>query len=535
MSTGKPAGLDFLGMTCDVLSGFFPLSDDNIPTIREAVLGIATPKEMAGDIPVGVTKKDLKQTSGDTARGSSKAAYSKSLGDEAGVDVAYGAFSGSVSITYKSTVSAVEEEYYSTILDTAYTFSLRFDYREVDKTQGDLSHTDDALCLNQGLLDDFGKLDPKDNGESAIDFFGKWGTHVICWTLAGGQATYSSSGSSSDFSDEDSYVVAAKAKYASASGSATFSASTESATDNEQENVQEATSVRLRGGDSKKQDAALAAGTPDSFQAWLDSVPGNEECIGFNQTDGLVPLSEFCPDGDRQAYLETVWGRLSGTKPILPSFAEADQEMHECTDGAESGSFHAKWTDRYDNKHTQRWSAGDGEVLVGWGGHIDGNHHINRMVCVTLNMRTGEYSVHPPPDQIDYETTIWGSFFMAPAGHVITGLGVAQKDTSFYSLHVWYQRLNPYTLDSDNLLDGEILGAVCPTVTHHALDLSNLQSNWSAHGGGGIDSELNRFYRPEVDNQKIITGISIHATDSSNPHKGFDYMVLTRSNMRMPG
>ena len=480
------------------------------------------------EIPVGVSfQSPTLIDTASTVSGAGESDYSSQMAASVGVKGSYGMFSASVEASYGSSVSMESSYYYATCIETGETYTLGFSEGDVDLDGSNSSlNFEVAAALQQAFTD----LETDDDGTNAQNFFNEWGTHIISGIVMGGQTSYSMYGSTSDFSTSQDFSSSAEASYCTVSGSASFSESSSSST----EDVESQASMSIVGGDSTANANLMAAvGTDDAsdyYTAWFESIPGNEAWYGFTDTGGLFLISDLCTIADTQAYLEDVFNQLTGVDVVIPSSNVNDQStmLYSDSPGATSDDYLVDITDQSESGTTQIWEANSNEVLVGIGGIIDSDHHLYKMVVITLNMENQEYNNYFFGD--GDSSTSWQAFGMAPEGSVITGFGLTQQSKSLSDLILFTQEVQ-LTDQNGTYLDATINEILSEKSDDQEIDFDNLPFGevFASQGGGSTIQDFNRSatlnFPPDSGNTLVISGFSANSTNNDTPNDGFDYLT----------
>lgn len=472
----------------------------------------------------------------DARSGSSESSYTSQLAASVGVSGSYGMFTGSFEASYGSSVSVDSSYYYTTCIETGEAYTLGFDEGDVDL---DNSNPKLNFEVSEVLSNAFANIVPDNDGSAAQDFFNTYGTHIISGMIMGGQTNYSMYGSQEDFDSESDFSSSAEAQYCTVSGSAAFDYETSTST----KNVESQSSLNILGGDTNAASALRAAvdtdDAPDAYTAWFNSIPGNEAWYGLTETGGLSLISDFCTIPETKTYLENVYDQLTGVNIVTSSQNVNDQSVMEWSDspGATSGDYLVNVKDQTTSGSTKTWSVNSNELLVGFGGKIDSDKHLAKMVVVTLNTENQEYNAYYFGGS---DSTDWEAFCMAPKGSVITGLGMTMKDKSFANLVMFTQGLNLCAQDG-NFLDDTVKVFAASQSDSQNIDFENLPFGtiYAAEAGGnGTDiSYYNRSatpdFPPQDGNQNAITGLSIHSTKNGTPNNGFDFVTTNFSSLNL--
>ncbi len=479
------------------------------------------------DLTDGVQYTDSQpKAKGTKAAGRATEDYQFNLAVRAGVQGKYGLFSGSASAGYGTTQTSTDERWYSETFDSHSYYTLGISPLDVSVDTTDVGQSPTPFCVSRSLQAAFDQLAIDTNGKGAIDFFHQFGTHVVTGIDLGGQVRYAAFGSQSDFSSQDEFNANAEGKYDSLAGSATFTAEASSATTKKESKVTSESSVVAIGGESQARSAvgqgANDAANAAAYTTSANSVPGNYAWIDYTRSGGsLTEIWRFSNDDDKRNYLQSVFDQLHGG---LFETANAAWEL------ANQGTNQSKQAEA-DLKTALTWNPNnDKEVLVGWGGRINDNNHISRMVIISYNLQTDEFSVEVVGSGSD--SSSWESFFLAPQGSVITGLGMAEGGNNVKYLNVWTQKLKlADQSDPSQFLDSTITrwtGATPPSSKKvDPLNLSD-QKSWALSGSDTKLGDLELYFEPDADNQKVIRGITV---ESTKRNKGFDYLNLYRADV----
>ncbi len=520
-STGQMPGTDILGHTFNAITGDYAIRDDLYALI--AINGIQNPKSEQTktndadgqdyEVPQGISYvPDQASMVGSTAAGASKSSFTSDLSAKASIDARYGLYQGSVDAAYGSQITANSEEYYLTTFDTWSYYNLGLSLTDVDISTTDLESTDKDFCLSRDMQAAFDTLEVDGSGSNATEFFRAYGTHVVTGIIMGGQCRYWAYGAQSDFKDENEFNVNAEAKYDSLTGSAAFSAEVGGSSTTEESSVESQTSIEAYGGSAETQSELRSDPSDEDYQAWGNSVADNLAWIDY-QGGGVSAVWELCNDAEKREYLESVFGQLYGSRSY--SFETYDQIITQCRDGTKP------WNS--DPSHVQSWVSGNNnQVIVGFGGNINSNKHLNKMIIITYDVVTGEYLTNYTGGG-DADTK-WDAFYMAPEGSVITGIGMSQKSKDFSKLYVWYQKL-ALADQSGVYLDSEISSWPGSSGSPAKVNNKNLPAGtgWCADGATEDYRDLQRYYQPEASNQYAMSGIAANSSDNNN---GFNYLVI---------
>ena len=520
-------GLDLLGHTFNAITDDYAMQDDLYPLV--AINGIDDPKNThtvtsdANDedyeIPVGVSYTGSQPSNlGTTTQGDTKSSYSSSLSASASIDARYGLYSGSVDASYGTEVTSTNEEYYLTTFDSWSYYDLGLSLTDVDVTTTDLEATDKDFCLTADMQAAFDGLEVDDSGRNAKDFFTSYGTHVLIGVAIGGQCRYSMYGSQYDFESEQEFNVNAEAEYSSLTGSAAFATEIDGKDTSEESSVQSQTSIQVLGGSAETRADLSSDPSSDDYKAWEESIAENLAWIDY-QSGGVSGIWALCDDPDKSSYLEAAFGQLYGSDGY--SFETYDLQVTQCTDGNKT------WNS--DPNHNQSWTAGnETEVIVGFGGNINSDKHVGKLIIITYDLVSGDYATHytggGDPD------TKWEAFYMAPTGSAITGIGMSQASKDWSYLHVWYQKLQ--LADQNGVfLDPEISEWTGSSGDSRIVDPAALPagSGWCADGSSTVD-QLQRYFRPDEGNTYVLTGIDVNCSNSVN---GFNYLTINQELLRL--
>jgi hypothetical protein len=515
-------GCTTLGHTFNAITGDYATQGQIYPLI--AINGIDNPKntqlkesnadEQEYDVPVGIAyNADSIESIGKTVESSSKSQFSSNLSASASIDARYGQYQGSIDASYSTETTSNNEEYYSEVFDSVSYYNLGLSKTDVDITTTDLNSTEKNFCISSGMQQAFDELEIDDSGKNASIFFTDYGTHVLIGIIMGGQCRYAAYGSQSDFSTQNDFTVNVEAKYMSISGSASFEGEVNGATSEEESEVKSNTALEVDGGD-----ATLLSSDNDTgpeYTKWQQSIPENLAWIDY-QAAGTMGLWELCSNTDKSNYLQSVYGQLYGSNYY--TFTTIDQHTTLCKDG------NLSFND--DPNHRLSWTGKDNEVMVGYGGNINSNKHLKKIIVIAYNLDTGEYITYYGGDG-DSDTK-WESFYMAPKGSIITGIGMRQNSKKFANLYVWYQQLQ--LADQTGIyLDPVINSWAGQDGSAQKVNPKNLPigTGWCADGVTTID-ELQRYYQPIENNIEIISGIDANCSDNVN---GFNYLSIIQDHL----
>lgn len=394
----KLTGVDMLGYTYDILGKYA----DAAYTQHVVIAGIqdATETETFNydnleDAAYEYPSTCFVQSSSPAStsfqsEGSTYEGFSQDTEGKMGVSGDYGAFSGSLDVSYSESVKASSSYFYSSIFDTATGYDLRI--------------KDEHLKLIdevQTALDD-PNVDP-------ADVFASWGTHVVAGVVVGGQCRYWAYGSQSSFADLHDFDVNVEGAYGGASGSASYSTSTATMT----EEVETQTGVEVLGGTTEARNALT---NHQDYDAWSSSVPYLPAVIAFAPEGGLVPIWDFCSDTTRSAQVkerfeELYVPRRGAMKWVYVEGSSPDGGKEVYTDDPE-------------------------EFVVGFGGNVDTNNNLNRIAIMIDNVRGGERTwVQSEGGSLERSGAV-------PEGCALTGIAVHAEDDTLKHLKLYYQRVN---------------------------------------------------------------------------------------------
>ncbi len=498
-------------------------------TVTETYLGVDY------EVPVGVSfvPNPTPARDANTAVGSDQSEYTQQLALSVGASGSYGLFSASMEMNYGSSISVESSTYYASCIETGQAYTLGFHVSDVDKTGDDPNKN---FKVSDSLKAAFDELEIDDDGSNAREFFDFWGTHVVSGISMGGQTSFSMYGSSEYWETTQDFEGSAEAKYGTVSGSTSFDYSSSSS----EEHVESNQSLFVTGGDT----GLLSTDQGDenstlSYDEWFNSIQGNEAWYGFTQ-DGLSRISSFCNDASKQEYLDNVYFQLSGETSLItysnPNEPEQYTMSYKDSPGATEGEFLVHTKDQALKDTTYVWNAASDEVLAGIGFGIDSDHHLKRMVVITLNLTDMGYNSYFFGNGDDESK--WQAYCMAPKGGVITGFGVSQKSKSLSHLIMYYQNLNICD-QTQTFLEPTIRTRLATGSDSQTINFNDLPMDGCIASMGGSSSieEYNRSatpnFPPEEGNQKVITGFAIHAAKNSEPNKGFDYLTTNFADLEI--
>lgn len=551
-SSNELAGVNALFASFNVQTANYP---DKMTTAKSALIELKNPGDFETvsyngnqySIPSGFRLEEFKGAIilHENAQGNSLSSYSSSLAKSIGISGSYGALSGSVSVSYGYEESVVNETFYETYMDEVRKYSLAFPGEDID-----LDGTDDdkPYKVSKELIDAFSALETDDSGQNGVDFFAKWGTHYINGIHCGGHCVYSMYGSSTSFSSLETFSKSAEVKYGLVSGTAEATKENET----KAENVESNGKISIIGGSDSAASAVIYdKPSHENFVEWVDSITGNEEWYGFME-DGLTAIYELCTNETKRKYLKNVLNQMLGINVPVPSKKAEHESVMSWKDspGADEGDYYVEVDDKRNGSNTRAWSAFPNEVLVGIGGYVNSNYHLTKMVLVTLNLTTGDYTPYYPSgkDSTSDAKTKFQAFGMAPQGCVITGFGITEKSHTIYKLIIYYQKLNLNAQPNEDgktyFLDNnvEYIQSIQEKAKVVSMDSLPFGKVWSAKGGSKYIEDLTRVatpvsnpstqnFIPPMGNQKIIQAIEINSSSTSKPHYGFDYLFCEFSEL----
>ncbi|HET8683384.1 MAG TPA: MAC/perforin domain-containing protein [Micromonosporaceae bacterium] len=227
--------------------------------------------------------------------------FTKSLAVEAGLRVAFGAFSSGIDSKFSSTAKNTTETYFARVQATC---------RSKTLTVGQ-----NVRMLTKYLSAEFNEALRSATPEEILDSFG---THVAVTVQYGGRCSYLVSSTATTELNEQEFKVTANAKYAAVSG--------ETGVDRKSSETirrsEESTSVTVVGGDT----TAVVADKPDGLADWMRSVPDHPGFLGFTR-DGLVPIWMLA--GARHDELYLAFRRRAALHPVIRIFEQTSEKAAE--------------------------------------------------------------------------------------------------------------------------------------------------------------------------------------------------------------
>lgn len=448
------AGVDMLGYTYDVLGKYADIDSTQLPVIdiltgsEDQIFNYDNLEDAAYTYPSTCTvQSSSPQTASFETHGSSYSEFSRTTSSRLGLNGDFGAYSGSIDISYNESVKASSQYYYSSIFDTASGYVLRIN--------------SENLKLKDEVQT---QLDAVDSAEAASAFFASVGTHVVAGVLVGGQCRYWSYGSKENWESSSEFSVSAEAAYSGASGSGSYSTSTSTKT----EDVRTDVGVEVLGGTTVARSGVV---TDQDFTGWAASIPYQPAVVGFmaetGATAGLVPIWDFCTNPEAQTLLECQF-----EIDYVPQRSDTT------------------WVDIQGD--TSDYSAGDyiqlatndpDEFIVGFGGNVNDNNNLNRMGIMIENVRTGErYWEQNEDGNLERSLEV-------PEGCALTGVAIHAKDNHLKNLKAYYQLVNR----GDNPSNG---GAAVDSEVFHLYDGGENES-WD------LDSDTKDY------NKKALGGLRV--------------------------
>lgn len=526
-STNFMPGVSTLGHTFNAITSDYAIQDDLNPLIAiDGILNSSNCQTQTNnadaqqyEVPQGVQYLAVQSSmKGTTAQGKSKSSYALELAVNASIDARYGMYQGSVDASYGKEVTATNQTYYLTTFDTWSYYNLGLSLTDVDTATTDLKATNKNFCVSAQMQDAFAGLEVDTSGRNAYDFFISYGTHVLMGIVMGGQCRYSAYGSEEDFESEQNFNVNAEAKYSSLTKSAAFSTDIAGTSTSKQSAIQSQTSVTVFGGSPDSIAGLQDNPSSADYTAWSSSICDTLALIDY-QAGGVCPVWQLCIDAQKSAYLKSVFGQLYNSTGY--TFESYGQHGRNCINGIET------WNSDPDN--SKSWVSGnESEAMVGFGGNINSDKHIGKLIIITYDFVSGNYITYYAGDG-DADTK-WEAFYMAPTGCTITGIGMSQSGKAFSSLYVWYQQFQ-FADQTGLYLDSEVSTWQGSTGPATKVNLGDLQagSGWCQTGTSDVD-QLQRYYQPKQGNQEFLNGIKINCSNKVN---GFNYLEIYQAQLQI--
>lgn len=478
--TSPYARKDYVGQT--VVSGISDATDFKTELIdQESGLSYQVPSML--EIMGNMTKDCVCESA------SSYTEFTERLGKRVGITGEYGAFSGEVSVNLSISETTIDENCYTTVIDSRRMADVSFYESQLDDGSS-------GLTVDENFLEDLNNADL-----APADFFKSWGTHIICGVKIGGQVRYTTFSSTSVYESASDFEVDAEVKYLGMSGSVNVEASSSHSTEFIDENVESGSNLLVYGG-GEEELTAVGDGNSDTFSNWQNSVDENPEFMEF-LPDGLIPVWNLCDDDDRKDALEATFLGYFVTTLYVDNktcvYANGGYGLNT-DDASDLGDDLEAWVE---TKSVTEYVVPSNEyqVMTGFGVTVStSDFHVKALKGEYFNLKTGETTYKYDgggSDSFTFEVDA-----SVPVGSVMTGIGLRESNGDAKNMKIAYQEIdmsspsNGYLSDDyDDVLDPK----------NSALDEYEIQ------------------YFPEIPRNQVITGIAVA---SSSLKKAFVRLAL---------
>jgi len=484
-------GMDVLGYTYNIfglyaspkatmLAVVQDIVDFNNNDLDDSLLVTQTVDGVSYTYPKICMFQDVSTTRCNTAYGDNYQSFQSAFSSTVGASVEYGAFSASLSSEYSSTTVTTSDRQY---------------YRLVDTYQGVIARFDDTNNLT--FTDDF-SADLNDGGDdldSIKSLYQTYGTHLVTGLILGGSVTASYSASTETYSSESEFVNEANAKYNASVGSVRLYTTVTSADSTYQSDVEQDDQIEVKGGTAAAQSALI---NDQDWDTWAASVSDNLAVVDFLGDDtegypGLTPIWELCSDSTRGDTLETAFYELYSPQHTTPVWTKAPN-----SDGNTSGTYVLGWNVNDDLAGSEYESRIPYMVLTGFGARIDGNDHVTRIAVQVTDLGTGDTYDFVKGDVTTFMQSDYEQYATVPAGCVMTGIALREKDDNLADMTLYYQAVD---MTERNTVSVTIDG----TITRITGGL--LGTNIGSIACGSSAAE--QAWVPASGNTSVMTGIQV--------------------------
>ncbi len=260
--------------------------------------------------PIQIRRRDINSTRYEDTYQDNFLDMTHTLAVEFGLKGSYGDFSGSVTSKYTSTDRKIEKRHLQRISHSTHLYDL-------------------SLASSPSELK--GKLEPKFKSDLETmpsgELFALYGSHLVHKIRMGGRAEYFCQTADLTSMTEVEFKSAAQAKYKSLGGKVQSETSYGTVDKKKQRLVMGSTTINAIGGSSRN------IKDPDSWDAWVKTVPAHPGFLGFDKDAGLVPIWQLTDNPARSKEIHDAYKRkaarairteiFTATSPVAASWPEA--------------------------------------------------------------------------------------------------------------------------------------------------------------------------------------------------------------------